>query len=352
MIYFVAILCFIASILVTPLVKKFAIKIGATDKPNQRKVHNKIMPRLGGLAIYISFMLGFVILQPESDIVWPLIIGSSIIILTGFLDDLYELSAKWKLLGQIMAALVIVIFGIDVEFINLPFGGQLELGYFAIPLTVLWIVGITNAINLIDGLDGLAAGVSSIALITISVMAFIMGDMFVVAIGTLLLMSTLGFLFYNFHPAKIFMGDTGALFLGFMIAVLSLLGFKNVAFISLIVPVIILGVPISDTFFAIIRRLVNKQPLSAPDKSHMHHCLLRLGYSHRKTVLMIYGMSAIFGLAAIIFSQATLWVSVTVLFILLLAIEIIVEKIGLVGKEYKPILNFVQGIRYANSKKY
>ncbi len=351
MLYIAAMICFLVSILITPIVIKLAIKIGATDQPNKRKVHSKVMPRLGGLAIFVSFIVGFLILQPDSVYKWPIIIGSIIIIITGILDDLFELSAKWKLLGQLAAALVVIFNGVDVEMVNLPFGiGELQLGYLTIPLTIIWIVGITNAINLIDGLDGLAAGVSSIALITISGMAIIMGDGFVLSIGVLVLFSTLGFLFYNFHPAKIFMGDTGALFLGYMIAVLSLLGFKNVTLISFIVPVIILGVPISDTFFAIIRRIVNKQPLSAPDKSHLHHCLLKLGYGHRKTVLMIYGMSAIFGLAAVVFSQATVWGSLVVIVVLLIAIELIVEKIGLVGKEYRPLLNMFRGIKVAQQK--
>ncbi|MDQ0156941.1 glycosyltransferase family 4 protein [Robertmurraya andreesenii] len=343
MVYVTLFLCFIASVLITPLVKKLAIAIGATDKPNARKVHQKIMPRLGGLAIYISFIIGFLILRPTDDSISavPIIIGSFIIIITGVLDDRFELSAKVKLIGQLLAAGVVVLGGIQLEFINMPFGGELQFGIFSIPLTILWIVGITNAINLIDGLDGLAAGVSSIALITISGMAILMGDMFVMSVGLILLGSTLGFLVYNFHPAKIFMGDTGALFLGFMISVLALLGFKNITIFSLIVPIIILGVPISDTFFAIIRRFVNKQPLSAPDKSHLHHCLLRLGYSHRQTVLIIYGIAAMFGLAAVIFSQATLWGALLVMGVLLIAIEVFVEKIGLIGKDYKPLLKFL-----------
>ncbi|WP_449537824.1 glycosyltransferase family 4 protein [Ferdinandcohnia sp. Marseille-Q9671] len=346
MLYITSLICLIVSILITPLVIRFAIKIGATDKPNQRKVHQKIMPRLGGLAIFLSFLMGYLILQPESPYKWPILIGAIIIIITGFLDDIYELSPKLKLAGQLIAAFVVIFNGVDVEMVNLPFGlGEFQLGFLTIPLTLIWIVGITNAINLIDGLDGLAAGVSSIALITISGMAIIMGDGFVLSIALLVLFSTLGFLFYNFHPAKIFMGDTGALFLGYMIAVLSLLGFKNVTLISFIVPIIILGVPISDTFFAIIRRLVNKQPISAPDKSHLHHCLLRLGYGHKKTVLIIYGISAIFGFSAVIFSQATVWGSLVVVIVLLIAIELFVEKIGLIGKEYRPLLNMFRGIK-------
>ncbi|AIM16237.1 MULTISPECIES: glycosyltransferase family 4 protein [Neobacillus] len=343
MIYITLILCFISSILLTPLVKKLAFKIGATDKPNQRKVHQKIMPRLGGLAIYLSFIIGFLILQPEGPYALPIILGSLIIVFTGILDDIYELSAKIKFIAQIIAAAIVVVWGgVHVEFINLPFGGQITFGYLSIPLTIIWIVGITNAINLIDGLDGLAAGVSSIALITISGMAIIMGDGFVTAMASLVLASTLGFLIYNFHPAKIFMGDTGALFLGFMISVLSLLGFKNVTLISFIVPIIILGVPISDTFFAIIRRIVNKKPLSAPDKSHLHHCLLRLGFTHRQTVLIIYAMAAFFGLMAIIFSQAKLLGGFFLILVLLILIELIAEAIGLVSKNYRPLIKMMR----------
>ncbi|WP_042350856.1 glycosyltransferase family 4 protein [Bacillus massiliigorillae] len=353
MVYLTLLICFIATLIITPLVKKLAFKIGATDKPNHRKVHQKIMPRLGGLAIFISFLIGMLVLQPQpqdSTSAWAIIIGASIIVVIGVFDDMLELSAKVKFIGQIAAALIVVLSGVQVDYINLPFGGEIHLGMLSIPLTIIWIVGITNAINLIDGLDGLAAGVSTIALITISGMAMLKGDMFVLSIGAILIGSTLGFLKYNFHPAKIFMGDTGALFLGFMIAVLSLLGFKNVTMISLIVPVIILGVPISDTFFAIIRRIVNKKPLSAPDKSHLHHCMLRLGYSHRQTVLIIYAMAASFGLAAFIFSMSTLWGALLIIGILLLAIEVFVEKVGLVGSNYKPLLRMIS-TKDANSDK-
>ncbi|MFD0827020.1 glycosyltransferase family 4 protein [Neobacillus sp. M.A.Huq-85] len=343
MLYLTFLLCFLCSILITPIVKKLAFKLGATDNPNQRKVHLKIMPRLGGLAIYVSFILGLLLMHPDSQYHAAIVVGSVIILAAGILDDIYELSAKIKFLLQISAALIVVYWGgVHVDFINLPFGGNLYFGAMSVPITVIWIVGVTNAINLIDGLDGLAAGVSSIALITISAMAIVMGDPYVMTMGAILLASTLGFLIFNFHPAKIFMGDTGALFLGYMIAVLSLLGFKNVAFISFVVPVIILGVPISDTFFAIVRRLYNKNPLSAPDKSHLHHCLLKLGFTHRQTVLLIYAMSAMFGLAAVIFTMTTVWGSILMLIIILLAIELIVESIGLINVNYKPLLKIVQ----------
>lgn len=353
MIYLTLILCFITSIVMTPIVKKIAFIVGATDRPNQRKVHQSVMPRLGGLAIYISFLLGFYILQPLTPAAnsSAIILGGAMIILIGFFDDIFELSAKIKLAGQLAAAFVVVFLGdLQVVFINLPFGGRIDFGFLSIPFTIVWIVGITNAINLIDGLDGLAAGVSSIALITMAGMAYLTGNLYVVAVSLILLASTLGFLIYNFHPAKIFMGDTGALFLGFMISVLSLLGYKNVTFISLIVPIIILGVPISDTFFAILRRIINRQPLSAPDKSHLHHCMLRLGFTHRQTVLLIYSMSMFFGLAAVIYSQAKFWGSFMLIGVLLIIIEIVAEKVGLVGKDFHPLLRIMKNLKLSTGK--
>lgn len=351
MFYLTLIICFFASIILTPIVKKIAFKVGATDKPNQRKVHQKIMPRLGGLAIFFSFLIGVAVIHPDVPFHWEILLGSFVIILTGVVDDIKEISPKIKLAGQILAAFIVVVMGdLNVEFINLPFGGQIDFGPLSVPLTMIWIIGITNAINLIDGLDGLAGGVSTIALLTIAGMAASMGNTYVMVVALIAAVSTIGFLFYNFYPAKIFMGDTGALFLGYLIAVLSLLGFKGITFISLIIPIIILGVPISDTFFAIVRRLVNKQPLSAPDKSHVHHCLLKAGYSHRQAVLLIYTMSSIFGLAAFIFSQATVWGSLIVIVALVLAIEFIVEKIGLIREDYQPLIKFLRGIKPVNIK--
>ncbi|MGN1402428.1 MAG: glycosyltransferase family 4 protein [Bacillus sp. (in: firmicutes)] len=352
MIYLTLIICFFTSLLITPLVRKLALYIGATDKPNHRKIHVEAMPRLGGIAIFVSFLLGIAILQPQDQDMKALLIGAFIIVIVGVVDDMVNLKASVKFLGQTAAALVVVLNGIQVDYINLPFGGGIELGLMSIPLTLLWIIGITNAINLIDGLDGLAAGVSTIALITISAMAFIKGDIAVLSIGIILIGSTLGFLKHNFYPAKIFMGDTGALFLGYMIAVMSLMGlFKNVTALSLIVPVIILGVPISDTFFAIIRRLVNKQPLTAPDKSHLHHCMLNLGFTHKQTVWLIYAMAASFGLMAFIFSMSTVWGALILVAVILFIIEVIVEKVGLIGKEYKPLLRFMSEKKPMNHDK-
>ena len=347
MIYVSLIVAAVAAILLTPLVKRLAFRIGAVDAPNYRKVHARIMPRLGGLAIFGAFLIGIAVLRPgseNSEQLLAIILGATVIVITGVLDDMYEITAKAKMLGQFLAAGIIVFYGgIQIEFINLPFDeGTLAFGILSIPFTIIWIVGITNAINLIDGLDGLAAGVSTIALLTLAAMAFIMGDGFVLAVAAILAASTFGFLFYNFHPAKIFMGDTGALFLGFMIAVLSLLGFKSVTLVSFIIPVIMLGVPISDTFFAIVRRLRMKKKWSDPDKSHLHHRLLDLGFSHRQTVLIIYAIAMLFGLCAVIFSMAKIWGAILLVTVILVALELFVEIIGLAGKNYRPLINFVR----------
>lgn len=344
--YIALVICFIVSIIVTPFVKKLAITIGAVDQPNDRKVHKNVMPRLGGLAIIISFFVGFMLFLPTTIEAWPILIGGLIITFTGLVDDLKELSAKMKLAGQLLAAIVTVIGGVQIEFITLPYGQIVEFGYFSIPLTIIWIVGVINAINLIDGLDGLAAGVSSIALLTISGMAVVMGNPLIALLGFILLGSTVGFLPFNFYPAKIFMGDTGALFLGYMISVLSVMGlFKNVALFSLIVPIIILGIPLLDTIFAVVRRVVQKKPLSSPDKLHLHHCLIKLGFTHRQTVILIYALSGYFSMAAIIFTRATLWGSSLIIVALLITIELIVEVTGLIDDNYRPVLKLMQGTK-------
>ncbi|WP_337017437.1 MraY family glycosyltransferase [Oceanobacillus massiliensis] len=339
-------ICLIMAISFTPLIRKLAFRIGAVDQPNSRKVHTRIMPRLGGLAIILSFLIGFIAMGLDNKLAWGILPGAIIIALIGVFDDLYELSAKVKFGGQLIAAGVTVLGGIQIEAITFPFGDRIEFGVLAVPITIFWIVAITNAINLIDGLDGLAAGVSAIALLTISGLAISMGNNYVALVGILLLGSTVGFLKFNFYPAKIFMGDTGALFLGYMISILSIMGlFKSVTFFSLIVPVIILGVPLLDTFFAIVRRMVQNKPLASPDKLHLHHCLLKLGYTHKQTVILIYILSSLFSIAALIFTNTTLWGSLITLFTVLIMIELLVELTGLISENYRPILNLVDSYR-------
>jgi UDP-GlcNAc:undecaprenyl-phosphate GlcNAc-1-phosphate transferase len=338
-------LSLIVAVFTTPLVKKLAIKIGATDNPNFRKVHQKVMPRLGGLSIILGFIAGFIYLSPKSDLMLPIMLGGTIIILVGIIDDKYTLTAKYKLTGQIAAALIVIAAGIKIDYINIPFYGNFDFGIFSYIITILWIVGITNAINLIDGLDGLASGVSTIAMSAILLMAIFDGQVLVITLSVILIGSTLGFLFFNFYPAKIFMGDTGALFLGYAISIISILGlFKSVTIFSLIIPIIILAVPIFDTLFAIIRRILNKQKISAPDKSHLHHCLLSMGFNHRNTVLIIYLISIFFGISAIIFSASTLWGSFFILGLLILIIQLTAEIIGLIGEKRKPLINTLKKV--------
>ncbi|SFF38817.1 UDP-GlcNAc:undecaprenyl-phosphate GlcNAc-1-phosphate transferase [Paenibacillus algorifonticola] len=352
------ILALTLALVMTPLVKKFAFFVGAIDKPNHRKVHTRIMPRMGGLAIYAAFVAGFLLLFPfipdgmltdaNMNMIQALLVGGTIIILIGALDDRFELSAKVKLLGQLVAASVVVFgFGIKIDLVNIPFGDAMQpiAGWIAVPITILWIVGVTNAINLIDGLDGLAAGVSGIAISTILIMAIVMGNIPIILLSSLLLGGIVGFLFFNFHPAKIFMGDSGSLFLGFSLATLSMIGFKQVTIVSFVTPLLIIGVPLSDTFFAIVRRWVNKRPIFAPDKGHLHHCLQELGFSHRRTVLIIWGVAAIFGGFAIlqstvIQSTAANWVTFSVICLLMFGLQIGAELIGIVDKTRRPVINF------------
>lgn len=336
----------ILTLIMTPVVKWFSIKIGATDFPSARKVHIQPIPTLGGLAIFFSFLVGVLILQPVNEHHLAILVGAAVLIILGVFDDLYNLTARAKFIIQLLVALLVVFGGgLQVEFINLPFGGQVEFGWLSPVITVLWIVGITNAINLIDGLDGLAAGVSAIALITIAGMALIMGNVYVATLSLLLFFSTVGFLSYNFYPAKIFMGDTGALFLGYMISVLALLGFKNVAVISFLVPIFILGVPISDTLLAMIRRLINRQPIASPDSSHLHHRLIKFGLTHKQSVLFIYMLSSMFSLAAILFSMTTLWGMLLIITLSLIVVLFLVETLELISSEFKPLAHLVRVFR-------
>ncbi len=347
------------ALVLTPLVKKFAHRIGAVDVPNHRKVHTRIMPRLGGLAIYAAFTACILFLLPwlpdgwlsshDERLIGGLLTGGTLIVLLGALDDKFQLSAKLKLLAQIGAACVVVFgFDVQIDLVNIPFGSAMQslADWIGIPLTIFWIVGVTNAINLIDGLDGLAAGVSGIAISSILVMAALMGQGTVVMISAILLGAIIGFLFFNFHPAKIFMGDTGSLFLGFALAMLSMLGFKQITVVSFVTPLLLIGVPLSDTFFAIIRRWVQKKPIFEPDKGHLHHCLQQLGFSHRKTVLIIYGIAGFFGACAVVQSVISKsgsgnWITFIVICVLVFLLQIGAELIGIVDKTRRPLLNLL-----------
>ncbi|MFA1822489.1 glycosyltransferase family 4 protein [Virgibacillus oceani] len=332
----------ISAFIITYLVKKLAIKLGAVDFPNYRKIHTKVTPRLGGLAIFAGFLIGLLYLSPSHPNLPEIILGSTVIIITGALDDRYGLRPGVKLTGQLIAASFLISDGLIIDRLTLPFIGTIELGFLSVLITILWVVGITNAINLIDGLDGLATGVTTIALVSIFIMAMIDVQVMVAYLSIVLIGANLGFLYHNFHPAKIYMGDTGSNFLGYMIAVVSMLGlFKNIALFSFIIPVIVLAVPIFDTFFAIVRRAYNKENIMAADNKHIHYQLIRLGYSHRKTVLIIYGFSALFGVMAILFSNASITTSLIITFLVLVLLHIFAEIVGLVIGGKRPVLDML-----------
>lgn len=336
------IIAFIATLLLTFPIKKLASKIGAMDVPDHRKIHKEVTPRLGGLSIFIGAFLGALYLGPEHEHLPEILLGAIVILITGILDDIYSIRPVVKLTGQLIAASFLVNSGLIIERVTLPVIGMVDLGFFSVLITVLWVVGITNAINLIDGLDGLATGVSTIALISIFVMSIMDTQIIVTLIAIALIGANLGFLYHNFYPAKIYMGDSGSNFLGYMIAVVSMLGlFKNIAFFSFIIPIIVLAVPIFDTLFAIVRRALNKENIMKPDNKHIHYRLLEAGFSHRQTVLIIYGFSALFGVLAILFSNASVSLLLFITALVLLLLHLFAELAGIVFGGKRPILDML-----------
>ncbi len=284
------------------IVKKIALHVGAMDIPNERKVHIKPMPRLGGLGIFLGFLTGYILFGQPSTMMNSVLIGSFIIVITGMIDDIKPLGAKYKLIGQIIAACIVIFYG-KVLLVNIDaFGFYINFNILSYPLTLLFILGCINCINLIDGLDGLAGGISAIYFLTIGIIATYMGSRGLdFTLCFVMLGACIGFLFHNFYPAKIFMGDSGSMFLGFIIAVIALLGFKNVTMSSLIIPLLVLAIPILDTFFAIVRRKLKGEKISTPDRFHIHHQLLNRNLSQRATVIIIYCIDLLFALASIVY---------------------------------------------------
>lgn len=301
----------IASVILTPLVKRFAIKVRVIDIPkDKRRIHKKPIPLLGGIAIYLSFLITVIIKRGNlTNSEKGILIGATIIVIAGFLDDKYDLKPIYKLLFQVLAAIVLVTFDLRIINITNPFPNSnpwLSIGILSIPLTLIWVVGITNAINLIDGLDGLAAGVALISSVTLFIIAVMSIDIrYEAAFLTAALSGAiLGFLPYNFNPASIFMGDTGAQLLGFLLAAISIEGaIKSAATVAISVPILALGIPIYDTLFAMVRRKINGKSIMEADKGHLHHRLLEMGLNQRQAVLIMYVISAILGSFAILAMQ-------------------------------------------------
>ena len=294
------------TLVATPFAKWLSIKCGAIDYPKDRGVHTKPMPRMGGIAIVMGFMITIIMISlfdqsMSTNQLLGFMVGAVLIAALGVADDMKNLPAKLKFCVQIIAAFIVIYSGTQIEIVLWPVTATLQ--KFSIPITLLWIVGVTNAVNLIDGLDGLAAGVSSIAALSLMVLCIMTGSTTAVVLTAAIAGACLGFLPRNFNPAEIFMGDTGSTFLGFVLAVSSILGvFKGYALLAVCVSVLCLGLPVFDTIFAMLRRMANNQPIMQPDRGHLHHRLIDRGFSQKQAVLILYGISAILGCLAIFIS--------------------------------------------------
>lgn len=323
--------------LLFPMVKWISYHVGALDYPNERKVHKKPMPVMGGLMIYLGFLFGYMLFAPQSTQMLAILIASFIVVITGIFDVIKPLRAREKLVGQVVAALIIVFYGKillnDISF----FGYYFDFGWLAYPITIVFIVAVMNCINLIDGLDGLADGISMIFFITIGVLAFIMHNLgsLEITIAFIMIGACLGFLIFNFNPAKIFMGEIGSMFLGFMIAVVCLLGFKAVTLTSLVVPMLILAIPILDTLFAILRRIIHHKPIYEADRQHLHHQLLNKKFSQKTTVLIIYAVSILFSSASVFYVLKDRKIGAIIYIILVLLITWVVLATNIVTDNAK-----------------
>lgn len=343
----------VTTLAVTPLAKKIAIKVDAVDYPNARRINTEPVPRMGGIAIFAGIAAAFLVqIIGTTFFDWPAMLVSSsamdvnygllglsfvVIFVTGLLDDKYTLKPLQKLFGQVLAAVIAVAGGLVIGNISNPFvdQGVIELGWLAYPVTVLYLVAYVNIINLIDGLDGLAAGISGIASLTMFVLALAAGRVDSAALSLTVVGSSLGFLRYNFHPASIFMGDSGSLTLGFALGVASLLSVTRYAGLTtIIVPLVISAVPILDTFSAIIRRLRAHVSVGQADKGHIHHRLLSEGYDQRQSVLIMYGWTALMCVGAIIMTKVGTVERIVIFFVLLILSALFAWRLHL----FEPVL--------------
>ena len=340
------IMSFVVTMVITalliPIVMKIGAKLGIVAHKNKRTVHKVEVPRIGGYAIYISSLIGMVIFLKTDPQINAILIASFLVFFVGLFDDVHDLSPKTKLIVELIAALIVILYG-DIYLKGFDFLPANWPPILPGAITVLWIVGITNAINLIDGLDGLSSGISIIVLFTISITSLTSGRTDIASLSLVLAGAIMGFLFYNFHPAKIFLGDCGALYIGFMISVISLLGFGyNVStFFTLGAPIVVLMVQIMDTLIAIIRRKVHHKKFSEADKAHLHHNLMfKLKLGHRKSVIVLYGVTFLFSLTSYIYLYDSLLG--TIMFIILMLIfELFVEMTNMVSRKYKPLLTII-----------
>jgi UDP-GlcNAc:undecaprenyl-phosphate GlcNAc-1-phosphate transferase len=336
--FFIALFVVVA---VTPLVRRFAIDVGAVDRPGERRVHERVIPRLGGIALVLSFFAPLLVLfGVETEVarqffseplrIVGLVAGGLIVSGLGVFDDVRGVRAWTKLCVQALAAVVAYACDYRIDAIAVPGLGNLDMGVFGVPMTALWIVAVINAINLIDGLDGLAGGVAFFACVTNFVVGAINGDSLVMLLSASLGGAVLGFLLFNFNPASIFMGDSGSMFLGYVLATMGILGnsVKSSTTVAILVPLIALGLPIMDTLFAMVRRILERRPIFSPDRGHIHHQLLAMGINHRRAVLTLYGLSVLFTAGAILVSLGRNWQVGSALFLLSAAVIGVVRSMG------------------------
>lgn len=293
-----------ASFVATPVVRTLALKLGIVDCPGERRVHSSPIPLLGGLAVCVGFALPLLLYCDLSQPVIGLLAGGLLVLVVGVVDDVFDLRPWQKLIGQVAAALVLIWFGGKIEFLTNPFGGMIYLSYYSIPLTVLWVVALTNVVNFMDGIDGVAAGISAITCLTIFAVAWLNDQPYVAPLALALAGAALGFLRHNLHPATIFMGDAGAMFLGYTIAGISVIGaVKGATTLALSIPAVALGLPIVDTALVIVRRIGRGTPFYAADNSHMHHRLLDRGFDQRQAAAFMFRISMLLAVAALILSR-------------------------------------------------
>jgi len=328
------------TVLITPFLRNIAIKNGLVDVPNNRKIHTDAVPRLGGIAIFASFLvavwLAYSLLHTEHRVSLQKTIaflsGGTIIFMLGVVDDIRGLNARQKLVVQIPTAFMLVFSGFLIDTSKLPFIGS----FIGLGLTIIWLVGITNAINLIDGMDGLSSGAVIFASITLFIVSLLSGNLFVSIISIALLGSTLGFLWHNWHPAKIFMGDSGAMFLGFALAAVSIeISHKNggtgpsIPTNAIFVPILALGLPITDTIAAISRRLWHRERLFSADQEHIHHKLLDAGFTVRQTALILYSVCFLLGATALVTTMVT---SLIAMGIVVGVAVVAIASVGILGR--------------------
>lgn len=334
---------FVISLGLTPLVKRYSIAAQAYAKENSRTVHHGLISRIGGVAIYVAFMVSAALFVKADTALFGILIGATIMFLAGLVDDLVDIKPMVKLVLEVAAALLLVSCGVGVDVLRLPFGIKIDFGLVSFLFTVVWIAGITNAVNLIDGLDGLAGGMSVVILVITGSLALIDRRPDVVSLCFMLAAATLGFLVYNAYPASIFMGDCGSLFLGFMISGISLLGFKSSTVLTLALPILLLMIPIVDTLSAILRRTLKGMKFSQADKSHIHHLLMKQ-FGHPWTVLIMCGLTGLFGLCAYVYLLNKNMGLVSI-FLMLAAVELFIEKSAMISEKYHPMMGLWRRVK-------